>query len=668
MVHSQDHSHTYHTNNVLIIRKMSTLSEFDICDEIPEKLREQIKFYHVMFNSSYQECVLFVTEDDLVYGLGYNGRGQLGSNHKSYVTEPEQVIELCGKGVKEFFVGFDFVLARTADHKLYSWGLNHHGQLGRGYLNPPGFASIPSEVKFLKNDHAKIVQVCCGYMSSMVILDNGLVYAWGKNTLCHTNLFGIMPIELPNGIHAKSVYCYSSPEDVSDDSCYFILASDGIIHTWIMNGLFEKDNTSSRKRMLNELKNYNIISVTSSKSKNFYFLSDNDDLFICGDICLNKSKLKNSSNTFLFIGKETFYFKFDGKFKNLTKLSDPSIERDDIVVMCSKGFVYELDGITIRKTNYKSIEEYSVHNVGITYRTLETKLRERKISCNHILGRGSFGQVFAAEYQDEKFAVKKMLMSGMYKGMQDKNCELEIIKNLNCENIVQYHEHWTTIEHGIEFLYIQMEYCDQTLKSLIDAKSTCDINLIMDYVICCEILHQFLEGVNYLHTRNPKIIYRDLKPTNVLVKYQNDGDAKLKLCDFGLSKNIEENNSSLVGTSRYAAPELSSNDYNEKVDVFSLGMCIRELFASILKHDIETTAINGYKSLFVKKFTVIKDQIYLMIHGDPKKRPSCSQILNLIDLWSFKSDEINQEFILSCIKNDDEYNLLKFFKIRSLYF
>ena len=102
-------------------------------------------------------------------------------------------------------------------------------------------------------------------------------------------------------------------------------------------------------------------------------------------------------------------------------------------------------------------------------------------------------------------------------------------------------------------------------------------------MIRTEIFGQLLFALNYLHSMTPKVIHRDIKPLNVLIKYHND-HAQCKLCDLGLAKIFEKESSysSSVGTSRYRAPEISTNKYNEKIDIFSLGITIRELFENLL--------------------------------------------------------------------------------------
>ena len=92
-------------------------------------------------------------------------------------------------------------------------------------------------------------------------------------------------------------------------------------------------------------------------------------------------------------------------------------------------------------------------------------------------------------------------------------------------------------------------------------------------------MQQILKGIQYLHKN--KIIHWDIKGANILI----DKSGTVKLADFGLARVIYPeirniNYTIKVVTLWYRAPELllASKNYNEKVDIWSLGCFFTELF------------------------------------------------------------------------------------------
>ena len=89
------------------------------------------------------------------------------------------------------------------------------------------------------------------------------------------------------------------------------------------------------------------------------------------------------------------------------------------------------------------------------------------------------------------------------------------------------------------------------------------------------LIYQIIEGMKYIHYE--KIIYRDLKPTNILMAT----DGTIKIADFGVAKLMsaeEQAKTQGIGTQKFMAPEIiDGEEYNEKVDVFALGAILYEI-------------------------------------------------------------------------------------------
>lgn len=81
---------------------------------------------------------------------------------------------------------------------------------------------------------------------------------------------------------------------------------------------------------------------------------------------------------------------------------------------------------------------------------------------------------------------------------------------------------------------------------------------------------QLTDVLDYLHNRQPPIVYRDLKPANIMV---DSNSGRTMLIDFGIARwvNKEEKGVTAVGTMGYAPPELFSGNVESRSDIYSLG-------------------------------------------------------------------------------------------------
>ena len=89
---------------------------------------------------------------------------------------------------------------------------------------------------------------------------------------------------------------------------------------------------------------------------------------------------------------------------------------------------------------------------------------------------------------------------------------------------------------------------------------------------------QLLRAMAHSHSKG--IIHRDIKPQNILVDFDK---TTIKICDWGSAKIIDSQGTKSVAyicSRYYRAPELisGSTQYNEKIDIWSIGCVVAEMF------------------------------------------------------------------------------------------
>uniref|UniRef100_A0A8C6NI24 Mitogen-activated protein kinase kinase kinase 3 n=1 Tax=Nothobranchius furzeri TaxID=105023 RepID=A0A8C6NI24_NOTFU len=251
-----------------------------------------------------------------------------------------------------------------------------------------------------------------------------------------------------------------------------------------------------------------------------------------------------------------------------------------------------------------------------------------------LLGQGAFGRVYLCYDVDtgRELAAKQVQFDPespeTSKEVSALECEIQLLKNLHHERIVQYYG--CLRDHKEKTLTIFMEYMPGgSVKDQLKAYGALTENVTRKYT------RQILEGVSYLHSN--MIVHRDIKGANIL----RDSAGNVKLGDFGASKRLQTicmsgtGIRSVTGTPYWMSPEVISGEgYGRKADVWSLGCTVVEMLtekppwaefeamAAIFK--IATQPTNPLLP------SHISDQARDFVRGifvEAKRRPSAEELL-----------------------------------------
>ena len=241
--------------------------------------------------------------------------------------------------------------------------------------------------------------------------------------------------------------------------------------------------------------------------------------------------------------------------------------------------------------------------------------------------------------------------------------EEEITKLCNSENIINFYRRIET-EDNIIF---ELEYCEDDLKTYLDENG----ELENEKVLFKNIVISVAKALMIIH--NKQVIHRDIKPQNMFIinKDEENENKKIKLGDFGCSIYIKDNTSDPIGTILYTAPEILKNlEYDEKCDLWSLGVSLYELYFGILPYGPDATTntimdiIYDEDNFRLKKTNIPTLDILfnLLIEINPKKRINHNDFFDLVFDEKFMdkyyiNPKYSDKFQLICKQDDVFYNI-----------
>ena len=421
--------------------------------------------------------------------------------------------------------------------------------------------------------------------------------------------------------------------------------------------------------MGNELSNSEI---TLPKNDNEFQLNEPKS----PEFIFNNSFLKNKKNSKDLKNFFNESLLNDSKSQNLKK----SFSKEDInKKLFQEGKIFKnltltKENLNLTQTTNISSDISSEDNIIFDETPIETSVGSLEMDIREIykfkdlLGGGHFGTVRSAFRRFEKaphklFAIKSISKKNLsINNLNDLIKEVDIISSLDHPNIIKFFETY----NDNYYFHIVMELCrGKDLLSRINEG-------INDEKIIANIIMKILHAISYCHSKG--ISHRDLKPENIIFETP-EIDSDIKLIDFGLSKKFKSNEKlhTLLGTPYYVAPEVLTKEYNEKCDLWSVGIITyllivgdvpfrgknnNDIFNKIIKENI------NFNSIKWKNFSnEAKNFVKLLLQKDYNKRPSAQEALNhnwFISIFTkiHKSILIEPNIFIA-LKNYKPCNILK---------
>ena len=181
--------------------------------------------------------------------------------------------------------------------------------------------------------------------------------------------------------------------------------------------------------------------------------------------------------------------------------------------------------------------------------------------------------------------------------------------------------------------FLVMTFIDgKDLETIIEEeKKPLPLETVLDY------FYRILEILSYLHSQEPPVIYRDIKPSNIMIS-----KGKIFLVDFGIARLFTgEEKGTVVGTPGYAAPEQYRGFADAKSDIYSLGVVVHYLLTGKDPADFEAApfkfdSIRKYNMDVSEEFDSL---IQSMLDVVPENRPE--SVEKIMEMMGFSRESLS---------------------------
>ncbi len=216
-----------------------------------------------------------------------------------------------------------------------------------------------------------------------------------------------------------------------------------------------------------------------------------------------------------------------------------------------------------------------------------SQMLQSRYSVVQQLGSGGMGAVYKvndARLAGKQWAIKEMFDAHITNpldhqaaldGFRREAQLLATLDHINLPKVTDYFE-----ENNKHYLVMEFVQGD-TLEQIVARTSS-----MLDEARVLNWARQLCDVLEYLHTQQPPIIFRDLKPANIMLTPQEH----IKLIDFGIARFFQagkKKDTALFGTAGYASPEqYGTGQTDARSDIYSFGVVLHHL---LTKHDPAST-------------------------------------------------------------------------------